>query len=351
MIDWERAICARVKTVRESINWSQAAFAAQLGITRDKLASIEYGRTPLRYEIAWRLRHAFGISLRWLDDGFNFPDNSERDNLPIPVATGLPARALLSLVAHTFSVLGDERLVAIGPDVERPASGLHKTRNPESLSSSAASMMAALNEVLDGREATMGRTDIGHRDMCAGYLRHRIDDWISRVPLGHVAELCDQLEEAAKAFIKSFPPDTDEAIGRRSDDLMWARIKAANAGKFLVASQAKKRLLTDVIVTGNISPVKSTMANLLDRLNKTTSLRGMKSKLAKVMGVPLSNVSQWLSGAREPGGETTLRLLEWVQAEEAKQPKSPGSAQTPPERKTQLSKSYYEKTKSSHQKR
>jgi len=30
----------------------------------------------------------------------------------------------------------------------------------------------------------------------------------------------------------------------------------------------------------------------LDRLNKATSQRGMKSKLAKVMEVPLSNVSQ-----------------------------------------------------------
>ena len=63
MSDWERAICARVKTARESINWSQASFAEQLGITRDQLASIEYGRTPLRYNIAWRLRLAFGISL------------------------------------------------------------------------------------------------------------------------------------------------------------------------------------------------------------------------------------------------------------------------------------------------
>ena len=78
----------------------------------------------------------------------------------------------------------------------------------------------------------------------------------------------------------------------------------------------EKRVLTNITVTDNVSSVKSTMANLLDRLNKATSQRGMKSKLAKVMGVPLANISQWLSGAREPGGETTLRLLHWVEQQE-----------------------------------
>ena len=102
MTDWERAICARVKTARESINWSQAAFAEQLGISRDQLASIEYGRTPLRYDIAWRLREAFGISLLWLEEGFNFPDDFEHDDLPMPSATGLPPRALLSAVARSL---------------------------------------------------------------------------------------------------------------------------------------------------------------------------------------------------------------------------------------------------------
>jgi transcriptional regulator with XRE-family HTH domain len=104
----------------------------------------------------------------------------------------------------------------------------------------------------------------------------------------------------------------------------------------------KKRLLTNVSVSDKYDAVKSTMANLLDRLNEATSQRGMKSKLAKVMGVPLSNVSQWLSGEREPGGETTLRLLQWVEQQEGQQ-KSPGRVATRPERKTQVSKSGHEK--------
>jgi DNA-binding transcriptional regulator YiaG len=53
-------------------------------------------------------------------------------------------------------------------------------------------------------------------------------------------------------------------------------------------------------------------------LNKATSGRGAKSALAKYMGVPLPNVSQWLSGDREPSGETTLQLLNWVEHQERK---------------------------------
>jgi transcriptional regulator with XRE-family HTH domain len=111
-----------------------------------------------------------------------------------------------------------------------------------------------------------------------------------------------------KAFLAEAPPEIRQL----------ALEHIARALREFLDVHAKRKLLTYITVTGNFVPVKSTMASLLDRLNKATSQRGMKSKLAKVMGVPLANVSQWLSGAREPGGETTLRLLEWVQAEEAK---------------------------------
>jgi transcriptional regulator with XRE-family HTH domain len=110
-------------------------------------------------------------------------------------------------------------------------------------------------------------------------------------------------------------------------------------------------LLTDASICAKLPPVKSQLDNLLADLNRLTKESGKKTELAEFLGAPLASVSRWLSGEREPGGETTLRLLEWVQAEEAKQPKGPARATTRAERKTQLSKSYYEKTKSNHQKR
>jgi transcriptional regulator with XRE-family HTH domain len=80
----------------------------------------------------------------------------------------------------------------------------------------------------------------------------------------------------------------------------------------------KTKLLTGVTESGKTSVVKSelTLKNLLARLNSATEKPGMKSALAKHIGVPLSNVSQWLSGKREPSGSTTLRLLKWVEQQE-----------------------------------
>lgn len=85
------------------------------------------------------------------------------------------------------------------------------------------------------------------------------------------------------------------------------------------------------------------LASLLARANRIASARGKKSELARFLRVPRQRINDWLSGARAPGGEVTLQLLEWVQAEEANQTKSPGGAITPPEPKTQVRKSKYEK--------
>jgi hypothetical protein len=170
----------------------------------------------------------------------------------------------------------------------------------------------------------------------------RVDRWIAELPDGSVASFREWLYKAVQSFMAALPKESDSVIARRMDQLMWHRIRMANARRTLVVKDFHRKLLTDVTATGNVSPVKSTMASLLDRLNKATSQRGMKSKLAKVMGVPLSNVSQWLSGEREPGGETTLRLLNWVIAAEAKQ-ESPGGVEAPPEPKTQVRNSSHEK--------
>jgi hypothetical protein len=76
------------------------------------------------------------------------------------------------------------------------------------------------------------------------------------------------------------------------------------------------------------------LPELISRLRKATSERGMKAILARAMGVSLPRISEWLArkNPKEPSGQTTLLLLKWVQHQEKQT--SPGSAQTPPERKT-----------------
>jgi transcriptional regulator with XRE-family HTH domain len=89
--------------------------------------------------------------------------------------------------------------------------------------------------------------------------------------------------------------------------------------------------------------------NLRARLDAVTSGPGSKAALAHRFNVSPAAVSQWLSGASAPTADTTLRLLEWVTAEEEtiKQKKRAGSAVTRPALKTRNRESTsHEKTKS-----
>lgn len=65
----EVEICRRLREFRRSIKWSQALFAKALGLTRDQVASLEYGRTPLRYHLGNKICFVFQINQRWLAVG------------------------------------------------------------------------------------------------------------------------------------------------------------------------------------------------------------------------------------------------------------------------------------------
>ena len=79
--------------------------------------------------------------------------------------------------------------------------------------------------------------------------------------------------------------------------------------------------LDQVHVSVNTVVVKAQWPLLKSRLQKSTQIAGSKTKLAKFLGVKLASVSQWLTdseSAREPGAETTLRMLRWVEQQERK---------------------------------
>ena len=77
---------------------------------------------------------------------------------------------------------------------------------------------------------------------------------------------------------------------------------------------------------------------LLARVKRATSRYGEKSNLARYMGIPPQRVNDWFAGYTLPNGETTLQLLEWVTAAEAKQKTHAGSASTLPALKTRKRK-------------
>jgi hypothetical protein len=97
--------------------------------------------------------------------------------------------------------------------------------------------------------------------------------------------------------------------------------------------------------------MKSELQELLMAARRLTESRGMKSKLAKALIVPLPRVSDWLAGKYLPSGGRALKLREWVRDQQERQQKqSAGSVLPPPAPKTQSKASNEKKPKSGRKK-
>ena len=77
-----------------------------------------------------------------------------------------------------------------------------------------------------------------------------------------------------------------------------------------------KKELTEKVDSLTNSTVNAVLPKLIKRLNNATKSRGSKSKLAAWLGVHRQSVTDWLSRKQEPGGEITLKLLQWVEQQE-----------------------------------
>lgn len=99
--------------------------------------------------------------------------------------------------------------------------------------------------------------------------------------------------------------------------------------------------LPNITDFGNTIPVPQDLEEFLREMRDATRERGQKTELAVYLGVPLANVSQWLSGTREPSGATVLRMLNWVSSRNRK--KGPSGARTPNGPETRSKKSSHEK--------
>jgi transcriptional regulator with XRE-family HTH domain len=98
----EKEIARRVQQVREHINWPQPAFASEMDISRDRLASVEYARTPLRFADGYRLCMVFDINPEWLANGTGDMRSSLlTPNLPLP--EGFPAKAMFSSIYDQYT--------------------------------------------------------------------------------------------------------------------------------------------------------------------------------------------------------------------------------------------------------
>ena len=264
--DREREIAARFRRVRFANQLSQPKFAEALGVTLGRVASIEYGRTPLTVGLADKLSAQFDVSLFWLANGEG--RMCPCGGLICNIAPEIDHETLFSLA---FSKELDSKMVS------------------DSWFATVDSIINASDEVVlpKGEEANKYYEHL-----------HQILDQ-AFISLPHTAK--------EKLYVLVF-----RTIAKFSHD--WKSGEKKTPGRFTLHSE--KKSLTEVTGCANNKSVKPQMPDFLKRLNKATSERGAKTALAKHLGLPLVSVSQWLSGEREPGGENTLRLLHWVEQQE-----------------------------------
>ena len=109
------------------------------------------------------------------------------------------------------------------------------------------------------------------------------------------------------------------------------------------AYAAERKLLTIITAERNTGGMTE-IQELINRVARAARLPGKKTELANALGVPTPRVSEWLRKDNPivPSGETTLRLLRWVEQQERQQ-NTPGSATNTAKGKTQVRKSQNEK--------
>jgi transcriptional regulator with XRE-family HTH domain len=111
MNDREREICTRVRKFRESTKWSQDDVARELGISRDRVASVEYGRTPLRYDLAKWLAEKLDVGLHWIAEGrppirpYLPPDQAEESKIAPHALLSEAYRRLKRNFVHRLSLI------------------------------------------------------------------------------------------------------------------------------------------------------------------------------------------------------------------------------------------------------
>lgn len=315
----EQAICLRLREFRLSTGLSQAEFSRLAGLDQRAYAGYEYARSQLNYPAAWRILRAFRqLNPAWLAG----EDEAMLDlyfvSYPSPETTGLGPRAPFSLVYQNSL----QALLLLS----RSAAGV-STEAPFPLFRVGGGIAGRL----EGRQI--------FSDILSG--------WLAAQPDVQINDFLNDLLRRCSQTLQAFPQDKDgAAVARRVRELLEADARM----KMTLDKYSQNLGLTDITVFAKYSAVKSQMLSLLARLKRAASPRGMKSKLAKRLGVPLSNVSQWLSGEREPGGETTLRLLHWVEQQERQQNTLGSAINTTKGKATRQKLGYETEPPSSHKK-
>jgi transcriptional regulator with XRE-family HTH domain len=274
----ELAICARVRAICERVGWPQSALAFELGISRNKLLAITRGTTPLRYDLGRRICDRFGVSVAWLAAGWGDP------NEPLLIAAELdariPIRVLLSKAFFNF----------IEPSLTIIQRRVLKHGQPTGFK---LTFPQPVGLPMDRTREWMILEDVRRA--------------VKAAPENLRLELCRAIVKSIAEFRET------RGLDIRADAGLWGRTDSA---KHKSPVESQNQGLTVPSEFSKSSSVKSELDKLIARVKRTASKPGMKSELARALGVAPARITEWLSGKNEPGGGYTLQLLQWVEQQE-----------------------------------
>jgi DNA-binding transcriptional regulator YiaG len=179
------------------------------------------------------------------------------------------------------------------------------------------------------------------------------EEWLSMVPNDDLSAFFEALQSRADELINSYGYQSAAVVWERRLEVERAAADVTRGSpsneEVSVVKDSQKEVLRRVTQYSKSEGVSLNMAMLIGRLRRLTAPVGMKGGLAKALGVPRPRVSEWLSGKTAPGGETTLKMLRWVQEQES-QPSAPGSAMNAAKDKATRRKVVHEKKPTSSHK-
>ncbi len=276
----QETIGARLAEIRRGKDASQSEFAHHIGLTRAQLSNVEMGRSSLRY----------GPAARALD-----ADDSSYDTRPF----------LHPLNPLWLAGLVDWPMQLDWPFLLPPLASI-------GLSSSTKFSQFVLDH--QGLLKSLTSRDISGARLPDRWLRPYFMHWCRlQTRYEQSFDGCLKVQELFADSAKSLAKASPNARGLLKVFGKTSPMAAAYI-EFLKEKHPSQTLLTQDSENRNKSSMQ--MRELLERVRALTSAGGMKAKLASDLDVPLPRVSEWLSGKYQPNGETTLRLLQWVQEQE-----------------------------------
>lgn len=264
----ELAICSRVKQVRLAQGCPRAYLATLIKVDRYVLTRLELGRAPLRYGLAEQFCSALKVNPLWLATG-------EGDiNLAIP----LPEASFLKVNANAlFSKVFDSLLASYFIPGNDKSGWVGSGLDPETA-----------------------------RVLLRGFFNTVIDEWVTMVREDTLALFVQEIQVQSRKLYSSLPLNRwQTTLIRRLEHMHEARPPAILKTQLTETSQKRR--------TGIEMKSEFSLKALLADLKTATKSRGKKAELAKRFKISQASLSEWLRGKKEPGGDITLQLLNWVE--------------------------------------